>query len=475
MPLPLTPWPRRVTPGPGSPLQLAARTRGEAITRARSAIRHADDPTIPREGYALRVDADGIAVRSSDAAGAAYAAATLAQLVECDDTGSWVIRAVEIEDAPRFPYRGAMLDVARHFHPVPTVAWFIDRLAELKLNHLHLHLTDDQGWRIALRSRPDLVARGSATATGGDAGGFYTQDDWQAILAHAAARHVTVVPEIDLPGHTHAVGLAHPELMAPPVVSDDVRETTRRLGGSLPEPGVPYTGLAVGFSSLRPLDAEVDAFLVDVLGELCAITPGPFVHIGGDEALGTAPEDYAALTARAARIVADAGKTPIAWHEAASAPLPDDAIGQYWGFLVPTDGHDAKAHAFADRGGLILSPADAVYLDMKYDERTPIGLTWANGPTSIERSYRWEPDDVVPGLPARAIRGVEAPLWTETVRDRQDIERLVFPRIASAAEIAWSTARDPERTWPAYRARLAELVSRWEDDGIRVGAIVPTS
>lgn len=474
MALPLIPWPRRVTRVAGAPLGLAADTRAEAVDRARAAMRHEHDPSVAPEGYVLRVDEGGVTVRSSDEPGAAYAAATLAQLVEHD--GSWLIRPVEIDDAPRFPYRGAMLDVARHFHPVPTVTWFIDRIAELKLNHLHLHLTDDQGWRIALRTRPALAARASTTATGGDAGGFYTHDDWRAILAHAASRHVTIVPEIDLPGHTHAVGLAHPELMAPPAVSDEVRATTRELGGSLPEPGVPYTGLAVGFSSLRPLDAEVDAFLVDVLGELCALTPGPFVHIGGDEALGTPPADYAALTARAARIVADAGKTPIAWHEAASAPLPAGTIGQYWGFVTATDEHAAKARAFAaNGGGVILSPADAVYLDMKYDERTPIGLTWANGPTSIERSYRWEPAAVAPGLPDHAVRGVEAPLWTETVRDRADIERMAFPRIASAAEVAWSSAQDPERTWPAYRRRLADLVARWEDDGIRVGAIVPTS
>ena len=146
---------------------------------------------------------------------------TLAQLATRDGEG-WVVPAIEVEDAPRFRHRGFMLDVARHFFPVEVVTALIDRLSDLKLNVLHLHLSDDQGWRLAMATRPLLTERASATAALGDAGGFYTADDYRTIVAHATSRHMTVVPEIDMPGHTHAVGLAYPELVEHPVITDEV-------------------------------------------------------------------------------------------------------------------------------------------------------------------------------------------------------------------------------------------------------------
>ncbi len=179
----------------------------------------------------------------------------------------WEIPAVVIDDAPRFAYHGVMLDVARHFHPVATVTAYIDRASSLKLNHLHLHLTDDQGWRLQLRSRPELTAHAAATSVGGDPGGFYTQDDFREIVTYAAAHHMTVVPEIDLPGHTHAVSLAYPELSEQPVISDHIRDTVRDFGGGMPENGTAYDGMAVGFSSLKIHDEATYAFLADVLGE----------------------------------------------------------------------------------------------------------------------------------------------------------------------------------------------------------------
>ena len=459
MPLSLLPWPASVTfvdaESPAAPVFITRPTRVETAP---------DASGLGPEGYRLRVTRDAIRIESATPAGEFYARQTLAQLQRPDGT----LPAVDIRDAPRFPYRGMMLDVARHFHPVETVEAVIERAAALKLNALHLHLTDDQGWRLQLRSHPELTDAGSGSAIGGDPGGFYTPEDYSRIVAHAAAHHMIVVPEFDLPGHTHALGLSHPELVADPVLSDHIREVADIYGGGLPERGVPYTGLAVGFSSLRADAPGLEPLLRDVLVELAELTPGPYLHFGGDEALGTSPEDYRDMVALAARLIAETGKVPLAWHEAGAADLPAGTVGQYWGFRAPRGDHAERARAFvANGGGLILSPADAIYLDMKYDADTPIGLTWADGATSAERSYDWDPAAVIPDVPESAILGIEAPLWTETVRTLADIDLLMFPRVASAAEAGWSPAAGTaERTWDSFRERVAGSARRWNEAGI---------
>ncbi|MFC8681158.1 family 20 glycosylhydrolase [Microbacterium ureisolvens] len=427
------------------------------------------------ESYRIAVDEASVVITGADAAGLFYGVQTLGQLL-VRDGDAWSVPAVTIDDAPRFAYRGVMLDVARHFHPVETVTGYIDRAASLKLNALHLHLTDDQGWRIQLDSRPELTARASATAVGGDAGGFYTKDQYREIVAYAASRHMIVVPEVDMPGHTHAVGLAYPELAEDPTISDHMRDIIRDYGGEEPRPGVPYDGMAVGFSSLKVHDEATYDFVADVFGELAAMTPGPYLHFGGDESLSTSDEDFALFVARVSEIVADLGKTPVAWHEAGAAPgIADTTIGQYWGYRTPQEGMAEKARAFVDNGGqLILSPADAIYLDMKYPEPSSgaaapePGLTWANGPTSVERAYSWEPSAVIPGVDESGILGIEAPLWTETIRTAADIDVMAFPRAAAAAEAAWSPATGASdlRTWASFRERVGALGPLWTSMGI---------
>ena len=501
-PLPLVPTPTHASSPGGAPFRLSsdaaivhdadaadAAAALRTLIERRTGVRlpsagptNAGAPTItlaidhagPAESYRLRVDAASVTIAAADAAGLFYGVQSLGQLVTAAGTDG-VIPAAQVDDAPRFAYRGVMLDVARHFFGVDAVRAYIERAAALKFNVLHLHLTDDQGWRLQLHSRPALTERASATAIGGDPGGFYTQDEYRDIIARAAAHHMTVVPEIDLPGHTHAVSLAYPELCEAPVLSEHVREVVREYGGDLPTSGVPYQGMAVGFSSLKIHDEATYTFLADVLGEVAALTPGPYLHIGGDEALGTSAADYAEFIGRASALAAATGKTPITWHEAgASAALASGTIGQYWGFVSPTDGADDKARAFAARGGrLILSPADATYLDMKFAADAPLGLTWARGVTSAQRAYEWDAAAVVPGIDDTAILGVEAPLWTETVRTLDDVDALAFPRIAAAAEAAWSPPwnASPERTWDSFRARVGSLGPLWTRLGIRFTAL----
>lgn len=309
------------------------------------------------ESYRITVGEASVVVTGVDAAGLFYGVQTLGQLI-AREGDEWIVPAVTIDDAPRFAYRGVMLDVARHFHPVETVKGYIDRAASLKFNALHLHLTDDQGWRVQLAGRPELTERASDTAVGGDPGGFYTKAEYRAIVEYAASRHMIVVPEIDMPGHTHAVGLAYPHLAEDPVVDDGMRETIRLHGGAEPRAGAPYEGIAVGFSSLKTDDEAAYDLVADVFGELAAMTPGPYLHFGGDESLSTSDEDYAVFVTRVSEIIADLGKTPIAWHEAGAAPdLADTTIGQYWGLSSPQEGAAEKARAFVGNGAqLILSP-----------------------------------------------------------------------------------------------------------------------
>jgi hexosaminidase len=379
---------------------------------------------------------------------------TLRQLLPTDlgSATDHAIPTTSIEDYPRYEYRGAMLDVARHFFGVPDVKKYIDDIAMLKLNHLHLHLTDDQGWRLQILSRPALTEIGASTQVDGGGGGFYTQDEYREIVEYAASRYVTIVPEIDLPGHTNAALSAYPEL---------------NCDGVAPEP---YEGIEVGFSSLCIPSEETYVFLEEVIGELAALTPGPYLHLGGDESLATSDEDFLTFVARVTEIGARTGKTIIGWHEMGrSSQLPAGTIGQYWSYVRPQD--DAAEHAlsFVEQGGrLIMSPADVAYLDMKYDPTTDQGLVWADGPTTVTESYLWDPAEIVPGVTDDQILGVEAPLWTETLRTIDELEYFAFPRILSIAEVAWSQpgTGTPGERFDDFGARVAAFQPRLEALGI---------
>jgi hexosaminidase len=332
-----------------------------------------------------------------------------------------------------------MLDVARHFFGVAEIERLVDLLALYKLNRLHLHLADDQGWRLAIRSRPRLTRVGSSTAVGGDPGGHFTQRDYRRIVAYAAERFVDVVPEIDMPGHVNAALSAYGELSYDGVAR------------------APYTGIDVGFSSLGIRKEETYAFVADVLGEVAALTPGPYLHIGGDEPLSTDPDDYRFFVERVQRIVRSHGKRMLGWEEIARAAIRRTTLVQHW--------HDpGLARAAVAKGAkLVLSPASKTYLDMKYTRASELGLSWA-GTTSVRSAYDWEPATLVDGVGERDIAGVEAPLWSETISTRSGLDHLAFPRLLGVAEIGWSPAEG--RSWREYRHRLAAQGPRL--DALRV-------
>ncbi|WP_431935372.1 beta-N-acetylhexosaminidase [Micromonospora sp. RP3T] len=458
---PATGFPLPVTdhagPGPDRPLTLTLSPATAPPARAGDAPADgspagdtgpADRVALGDEGYRLDVTATGVRITADTPAGLFHGAQTLRQLLPPAIESAaavaerWAVPGGTIVDRPRFPYRGAMLDVARHFFGVEEVLRVVDHLARYKLNHLHLHLTDDQGWRIAVDSWPRLAEVGGATGVGGGPGGWYTPDDYRRIVAYAARRHVTVVPEIDLPGHTNAALVAYPEL-AP--------------GKTAPPP---YTGTDVGFSYVDPADERTYAFVADVFGEVAALTPGPWLHLGGDEAFKVPAESYRAFVERAQALVAATGKTVVGWHQIAPAGHVDGRVLQWWG----TNGDDpATADAVRRGARLILSPGNHAYLDMKYAADTPIGHDWA-GLVDVRRAYDWDPGTHVHGVPADAVLGVEAPLWTESVTTRAEIEFMMFPRLPALAELGWSPRATHD--WAGFRQRLAGHGPRWTAAGI---------
>ncbi|MEU8872624.1 beta-N-acetylhexosaminidase [Streptomyces javensis] len=434
-------------PSTGFSLPVTTRSGDDGI-RLRLTPKAAGVRTLGQEGYRLQVTGHAITLTARGAAGLFHGVQTLRQLLPASierttrQPGPWRVSGGTITDVPRYAWRSAMLDVSRHFFGVDQVKRYIDQLALYKINKLHLHLSDDQGWRIAIDSWPNLARHGGSTQVGGGPGGYYTKDDYREIVRYAASRELTVVPEIDMPGHTNAALASYAELncdgVAPPL----------------------YTGTEVGFSSLCvPKEVTYD-FVDDVIRELAALTPGPYLHIGGDEAHSTSHEDYVAFMDRVQPVVAKYGKTVVGWHQLTGAHPAKGAIAQYWG----TDGSEKEVADAAKAGTrLILSPANRAYLDMKYNADTPLGQSWA-GYVEAKQSYDWDPGTYIKDAPASSVLGVEAPLWTETLQTSPQIEYMAFPRLPGIAELGWSPAS--AHNWDEYKVRVAAQGPRWDAMGI---------
>ncbi|NNK09716.1 MAG: family 20 glycosylhydrolase, partial [Flavobacteriaceae bacterium] len=340
----------------------------------------------------------------------------------------WPMASGMVEDHPNFAHRGTMLDVARHFFSVEDVKKYIDLLAYYKINVLHLHLTDDQGWRIEIKAWPKLTEVGGSTEVGGEEGGFFTQEDYKEIVAYAAARYMTIIPEVDMPGHTNAASVSYPFL--------DGTGKPLKL----------YEGTRVGFSTFDTRKDTTYAFIDDVVREISAITPGPYFHIGGDESHATKKSDYIYFVNRVEKIVQKYGKKMIGWDEITQADVDSSSIAQFWS-------SEKNATTAIEKGmKVILSPASKAYLDMQYDTLSKHGLHWA-AYIPVDTAYVWSPESYVRGIPKDQILGIEAPLWSETISNIEELEYLAFPRVIGYSELSWSL--EENRDWEDFKVRLA--------------------
>ena len=387
-----------------------------------------------REAYQLRITQDSIILNSSTAVGGFRGIQTLRQIIPetsidtlVAGTKIWAIPTGKIMDSPQFEYRGTMLDVARHFFSVEDVKKYIDVLAYYKYNVLHLHLTDDQSWRLEIKSWPKLTEIGGSSEVGGESGGFYTQEDYTEIVNYAALHYITIVPEVDMPGHTNAASVSYPFLNG---------------NGKKLEL---YQGTRVGFSTFDTRKDTVYAFIDDVVREIAALTPGPYIHIGGDESHVTKKPDYIYFVNKVEKIVQKYNKRMIGWDEVATTGVDSTSIAQFWN-------SKKNAQEAADKGmKIILSPAKKAYLDMKYDTISKHGLNWA-AYIPVDTAYKWTPESYE-GIPIKNILGLEAPLWSETISNIEELEYLAFPRAIGYSELSWTTQEN--RDWESYKVRLA--------------------
>ncbi len=458
-------------PAPGEPavrIELAAGGELGPLPAALGASPGGGRPADER--YSLAVGPGQVLLRAAEPVGVARGLTTLIQLLAAapsGGTGEIVLPGARIADAPRYAWRGLSLDVARTFCTPGEVRRVIDLLALYKLNVLHLHLTDDQGWRLPMarltRSR--------------EPGAWYSAADLRALVAYAADRFVTVVPEVDMPGHASALLRLRPELTSG-------RNEVARTSPS----GEP--ALAVWLDPALPATFTLVA---EVLAGVAEIFPGPYLHIGGDEPFGMPHGLYVDYVRRVRDLVRSIGKRPVGWQESARAGLaPGDTI-QYWfsgiafaacappEFLAQMDAdlvasRQDVAAAAAASARVIVSPMSHCYLDVPYAEppadpaqavrQRRAGLR-LYAPKTVAESFDWEPAEALGAarnLRAPRVAGVEAAIWTETVFDFGDLSFLLLPRLPGVAHKAWS---DPQAgAWTDHRDRLARHARLWAQDDL---------
>ena len=455
------------------PVRLGTTSTGNRIVFRRVAAR---DTSLGDEGYRLDVKPGVVTITSAKPAGAFYATQSLRQLLppeifrDAPIAGtSWTIPAVSIIDRPRFQWRGMHLDVSRHFMPKEFVKKYIDLLALHKMNTFHWHLTDDQGWRIEIKKYPRLTMVGAwrdstivghmvsdttrATFDKKRHGGFYTQNDVREIVAYARDRFVTIVPEIEMPGHSQAAIAAYPML------------------GNFGDTIKPWTMWGVTNYILNPSDTTI-AFMQDVLTEVIALFPGKFIHIGGDEApkaqwkvspraqermraLGIATENelQSWFTTKMDAFLASKGRRLVGWDEILEGGLAPNAVVMSW---RGTAGGIAAARANHD---VVMTPGSHTYFDQFQSKNTAAEPLAIGGFLPIDTVYSYEPvpAELEPRF-ASHILGAQAQVWTEYIEGPKNVEYMAFPREAALAEALW-TARN-RKDFASFTARLAQHLAR---------------
>ena len=474
--LPVIPAPASVTMGTGAwspkgrlpaflPDAVEAQLRRAGITFA-SADAAALHGT---EGYRLEIAPRGVTITSASEAGRFYALQTLQQLVEASTGGR--IPAVTIADAPRFSWRGLHLDVGRHFQPVAFIKRYLDLMARYKLNVFHWHLTEDQGWRIEIKKYPRLTEVGSCrketilaknfspyVGDGIPYCGFYTQTEIREVVAYAAARQITVVPEIEMPGHTVAALAAYPQYAC------------------TPGPFEVLTIWGVSDDIFCPSE-ETFVFLQDIMTEVLALFPSRFIHIGGDEApktrwdasplahevlrregLKDSHELQSWFIQRMERWLAARDRRLIGWDEILEGGLPAGATVMSWrgiggGIAAARAGHD-----------VVMTPTSHLYFDYyQGDERfEPLAI---GGLLTLERVYSYEPiPEALTADQAKHILGAQGNVWTEYLKTAANIEYMAFPRALALAEVTWSPRE--RRSWPSFEARLPQALRTLDRLGV---------
>lgn len=491
--LPLIPFPASVTPATGTLLIANGATvsasdggrddtaaqllidrvridRGLTLAKAaRGTIRFERDAAIAgEEAYRLDIDAKGATVRASGDRGLIWGAMTLAQLLSPDaQFGKPVtLSALSISDAPRFRWRGLMMDVVRHFQPVETLYTIVDAMAAQKLNTLHLHLTDDQGWRVEIKRYPKLTEIGgwrtppsSGGAPGEKVGGFYTQEQLKSLVAYAADRGITIVPEIDMPGHAQAAVAAYPEEIG--------------VLGDRPEVGHDW-GVNPWLFSPSPRSM---AFIKNVLDELIAIFPSEFIHVGGDEAVKDqwqrSPQVQAQMKAlglktenqmqgwmigELGKYLASKGRRLIGWDEILEGDVPTSASVMSW------RGEKGAVEAANKGHDVVLAPAPVLYFDSLQSDRgdEPPGRLSIQ---TLEQVYAFDP--VPAGIDAereKHVMGAQATAFSEYLATAKQKEHAIFPRLSAISELTWSP-RD-KRDFKGFVDRLDPQMLRYAHEGI---------
>lgn len=395
-----------------------------------------------KEGYILDIDEKGITLKGATEDGLFYGIQTLRQffpseMEQNDLTEKIALREVHIEDKPNFSWRGNMIDVARSFFGIEYLKDHIDRMATYKLNRLHLHLTDDQGWRIEIKSRPKLTEIGANSSVVNGRSGFLTQEEYIEIQEYAAARNIVIVPEIDMPGHIYAALRAYPELNC----DDNSNLTPARA-----TPPEPYREYRVGWSKFCLEKPEiVYEFVSDVIGELAEITTGPWIHIGGDEIKDPLYEEF---VVKADSIVRSLGKSTIGWEEVSKAKVDPSLISQQWHGRVESE-VDTR---------IIKSLCSHFYLDHANVPGQENTNNWCKeSGVSLKEVYTFKADDP-------KVIGVEAAVWSEFVISDERMDDRYWPRNLAVAEVAWTLPQN--RNFEDFVERVNKHSSRINDMGI---------
>ncbi|WP_058234611.1 beta-N-acetylhexosaminidase [Devriesea agamarum] len=427
------------------------------------------DKDLPRTDYALSIGPGGAQLTAGSEAALTDGRNTFAQIL-CAAEGP--IPGVLISDGPAYAWRGLMIDVCRHFMPIAELHKMIDAMALHRLNVLHLHLTDDQGWRVEIKGYPRLTEVGAwrertlsshqsvAETTPDDAefdherhGGFYTQDELRELVDYASKRGITIVPEIDLPGHMQAAIAAYPQFGNDPAQQFGVREMW----------GISEHVLGVG--------DDVFAFVRDVLNQVSDIFPGPFVHTGGDECprqewevsdaararmqewgLTRVSEIQGKFSEEASRVLAAKGKRMVGWDEVLETHLPDDTVVMVW--RPETEVSEATSRGFQT----VVSSSRALYFDYYQGDASQEPLA-IGGRTTLRDVYEFTPvPESLPDEDKALVLGVQAQLWTEYIPDGHHLEYMAFPRVCALAELAWGSPRQSYREFEdRVRAHLPRL------------------